>query len=191
MPYSIDGKVCLITGAASGIGRAAARKMAGLGARLAICDISSKGLDETNSLCGGGHLAQVVDVSSSEACDDFVNTTVSYYSRLYYVFNCAGVNPTAYALTDTTDDYWDRLVNTNLKGTYAVTRAAIPHLPSGSSIVNVSSMMGVTVAANYAIYCTTKWGIVGFTKVASPGYSPFMKDDHSWLTKFDLRLTLR
>jgi NAD(P)-dependent dehydrogenase (short-subunit alcohol dehydrogenase family) len=105
-----------------------------------------------------------VDVSSSEACNNFIDATVTHYKRLDHVFNCAGVNPTAYALTDTTDAYWDKLVNTNLKGTYAITRAAIPHLPPGSSIVNVSSMMGVTVAANYAIYCTTKWGIVGFTK---------------------------
>jgi NAD(P)-dependent dehydrogenase (short-subunit alcohol dehydrogenase family) len=164
MPCIFEDKVCLITGSASGIGRATAAKMASLGARLALCDINLEGLNETNTLCGGGHLAQVVDVSSSEACNNFIDATVTQYTRLDHVFNCAGVNPTAYALTDTTDAYWDRLVNTNLKGTYAITRAAIPHLPSGSSIVNVSSMMGVTVAANYAIYCTTKWGIVGFTK---------------------------
>ena len=168
MPYTFKSKICLITGAGSGIGRATAGKMASLGARLALCDINSEGLTETNSLCGGGHLAQVVDVSSFEACSKFINHAINHYTGLDHIFNCAGVNPTAYALTDTTDDYWDRLVNTNLKGTYAITRAAIPHLPSGSSIVNVSSMMGVTVAANYAIYCTTKWGIVGFTKVSAP-----------------------
>lgn len=166
MPYSYVGKVCLITGSASGIGRATAVKMASLGARLSLCDINREGLDETNRLCGGGHLAQTVDVSSSEACNKFIDATISHHTRLDFVFNCAGVNPTAYALTDTTDEYWDRLMNTNLKGTYAITRAAIPHLQSGSSIVNVSSVMGVTVATNYAIYCATKWGIVGFTKVS-------------------------
>ena len=181
MPYKFDSKVCLVTGSASGIGRATAAKMASLGARLALCDINLEGLDETNTLCGGGHLAQVVDVSSSEACNSFIDAIISHYTRLDHVFNCAGVNPTAYALTDTTDAYWDRLVNTNLKGTYAITRAAIPYLPSGSSIVNVSSMMGVTVAANYAIYWTTKCGIVGFTKamVFGPGYNPCAK--HTWL----------
>lgn len=149
-----------------------AAKMASLGARLAICDINLQGLIATNDLCGGGHLAEIVDVASSEACNSFIVTIINHYSRLDHVFNCAGVNPTAYALTDTTDAYYDRLANTNLKGTYSITRAAIPHLPSGSSIVNVSSMMGVTVAANYAIYCMTKWGIVGFTKAMALELGP-------------------
>ncbi|KAK3715227.1 hypothetical protein LTR37_007194 [Vermiconidia calcicola] len=164
MSYRFDERVVLITGSASGIGRATATKLAGLGARLALSDINADGLAETDRLCGGGHLTRVFDVGSSEACNDFVTITVERLGRLDHVFNCAGVNPTAYALTDTTDAYWDKLVNTNLKGTYATTRAAIPHLPPGSSIVNVSSVMGVTAAANFAIYNITKWGIVGFTK---------------------------
>ena len=172
MPYRFDGKVVVITGAASGIGRAAAQKLASLGAKLAICDVNSDGLNETNALCGGGHLVGVFDVGSSEACDRFILTTVERRGRLDNVFNCAGVNPTAYALTDTTDAYWDKLVNTNLKGVYNITRAAIPHLSAGSSIVNVSSVMGVTVATNYAIYCATKWGIVGSTKAMALELGP-------------------
>ena len=117
MAYIFDGHVCLITGAASGIGRATAVKMASLGASLAIQDINFEGLTETNSLCGGGHLAEIFDVGSSEACNNLVLATVSRFGRLDHVFNCAGVNPTAYALAETTDEYWDKLVNTNLKGT--------------------------------------------------------------------------
>lgn len=164
MSYRFDGRVCLITGAASGIGRATAQKMVSLGASLALSDINSEGLSETNSLCGGGHLVEEFDVGVPEACNSFIATISDRFGRLDYVFNCAGVNPTAYALTDTTDAYWDKLVNTNLRGTYNITRAAIPQLKSGASIVNVSSVMGVSVAANYAIYCATKHGIVGFTK---------------------------
>ena len=106
MPYRFEGRVCLVTGAASGIGRATAVKMASLGAKLAISDINFEGLSETNELCGGGHLAEIVDVASSEACDSFVAAIISRLGRLDHVFNCAGVNPTAYALTDTTDAYW-------------------------------------------------------------------------------------
>lgn len=153
-----------LSGAASGIGRATAQKMASLGAKLALSDINSEGLAETDKLCGGGHLMDIFDVGSSEACNNFIATIMSRLGRLDHVFNCAGVNPTAYTLTDTTDAYWDKLMDTNLRGTYNITRAAIPHLQAGSSIVNVSSVMGVTVAANYAVYCATKWGIVGFTK---------------------------
>jgi NAD(P)-dependent dehydrogenase (short-subunit alcohol dehydrogenase family) len=164
MAYRFDGKVCLITGAASGIGRATALKMSSLGARLALSDINQGGLNETNTLCGGHHLLQVFDVGSSSACNTFIETIIKDLGRLDFVFNCAGVNPTAYELTETTDEYYDLLMNTNLRGTYNITRAAIPHLKEGAAIVNTSSVMGVTVAANYAIYCATKFGVVGFTK---------------------------
>lgn len=172
MPYRFDGAVCFITGAASGIGQATAKKMASLGAKLALSDINADGINETVRACGDGHLSAVFDVADSKACRGFLDTTMHYFGKLDHVFCCAGVNPTAYALTDTTDAYFDKLVDTNLKGTYNVTRAAIPHLTPGGSIVNVSSIMGVSVAPNYAIYCATKWGIVGFTKAMAMELGP-------------------
>ncbi|KAK4539532.1 hypothetical protein LTR36_010877 [Oleoguttula mirabilis] len=172
MSYRFDGKVCLITGAASGIGRATAQKMASLGAKLALSDINSGGLAETNALCGGEHMIEIVDVGSSQACNDSVSATVTRLGRLDFLFNCAGVNPTAYALTETTDAYYDKLMNANLRGTYNMTRAAIPHLQEGAAIVNTSSIMGLNVAANYAIYCATKFAIVGFTKAMAMELGP-------------------
>lgn len=157
-------KVTLITGAASGIGRATALKIASQGSKLALQDINEAGLKETNDLCGDGHYQEVFDVASSENCNAFISNTINTLGRLDFVFNCAGVNPTAYQLTATTDAYFSKLVDTNLKGTYNITRAAIPHLHEGGSIVNVSSTMGVSASAEYAIYCATKWAIVGFTK---------------------------
>ncbi|KAI7548891.1 NAD(P)-binding protein [Hortaea werneckii] len=148
----------------SGIGRATAQKMASLGATLSLSDINAGGLAQTHELCGGKHMTKTVDVGSSHTCNDYVSETVARLGRLDYVLNCAGVNPTAYPLTETTDDYYNKLMDTNVKGTYSITRAAIPHLPAGGGIVNVSSIMGVTVAPQFAIYCATKWAIVGFTK---------------------------
>merc|ERR1711939_444447 len=153
MSYRFDGKVCLITGAGSGIGRATAQKMASLGATLSLSDINAGGLAQTHELCGGKHMTKTVDVGSSNTCNDFVSETVARLGRLDYVFNCAGVNPTAYPLTETTDEYYNKLMDTNVKGTYSITRATIPHLPAGGGIVNVSSIMGVTVAPQFAIYC--------------------------------------
>lgn len=80
------------------------------------------------------------------------------------VFNCAGINPTSIPLEDTPDEYWDKLVNVNLKGVFNVTRAAIPHLKSGASFVNVSSISGIRGSAMQAVYCTTKFGLIGFSK---------------------------
>ncbi|KAF2767476.1 NAD(P)-binding protein [Teratosphaeria nubilosa] len=172
MSKRFEGKVCLITGAASGIGRATAERMAAMGAQLALADINAEGLAKTTEFCEGSHLFRPFDVGSSGACSDFITATLSHFNRLDYVFNCAGVNPTAYALTETTDEYFDKLTNTNLRGTYNMTRAAIPHLQPGSAIVNVSSVMGLTVSAEYAIYCATKWAIVGFTKAMAMELGP-------------------
>lgn len=172
MSYRFDGKVCLVTGAASGIGRATAQKMALLGASLALSDINFSGLAETNTLCGGGHLAEIFDVGSSQACEAFVASTITKFGRVDFIFNCAGVNPTASPLTETTDAYWDKLMNTNLRGTYNITRAVMPHLRAGASVVNVSSILGLVGAAGNAIYCATKFGIIGFTKAMALELGP-------------------
>lgn len=161
-------RVCLITGAASGIGRSTAIKMASQGCRLALFDLNLAGVMETRQLCDRTeeHYPAKFDVSNAEDVDQHVQFVANTMGRIDFVFNCAGVNPTSYRLTETTDAYWDKLMNTNLKGTYLVSRACIPHLEkqTGSGIVNVSSTMGIQAQADFAIYCATKFGVVGFTK---------------------------
>ncbi|KAF7186905.1 3-oxoacyl-[acyl-carrier-protein] reductase FabG [Pseudocercospora fuligena] len=166
-------KLCIITGAASGIGRATAIKMASHGSTLALSDINMKGLEETRSLCQNSenHSIATLDVGSSSAVNEYIEK-IGEGKKVDFVFNCAGVNPTAYELTETTDAYWDKLTNTNLRGTYNITRACIPKMSAGSSLVNVSSIMGTSVAPKYAIYCATKWGIVGFTKAMALELGP-------------------
>lgn len=106
-----------------------------------------------------------MDVTSKEDVELRVSEVVSTLGRLDHVFNCAGINPTNYALTETTDEYWDTLVNVNLKGLYLVTRATIPHIATpGGSYVNVSSVCGLYPQALQAIYCATKHGVIGFSK---------------------------
>ena len=84
--------------------------------------------------------------------------------KIDFVFNCAGVNPTSIPLEDTSDAYWDRLVNTNLKGVFLVTRACLPHFSRGSAIVNVASICGIRGSALQSVYCTTKFGLIGMSK---------------------------
>lgn len=165
MSKQFEGKVIFLTGAASGIGRATAIKLSTLGGILFITDINEKAVQETLTLCpGDNHTTHILDVSKTAACTEAVNLAVEKYGQIDHIFNCAGVNPTPYNLEDTTDEYWDKLMDTNLKGTYVVTRAAIPHLKAGSSFVNVSSICGVRPTANIAIYCATKYGLIGFSK---------------------------
>lgn len=167
MSSSLQGKVILITGAASGIGRATAVKLASLGARLALTDTNEKGLLETAELASPAEVITAeLDVSNSAQVNVVIAETIQYFTRLDHVFNCAGVNPTAYSLTEVTDEYFDKLVGVNLKGTFNVTRAAIPHMKdhSGCSFVNVSSVLGQRPGKEVAVYCATKFAIIGFTK---------------------------
>jgi NAD(P)-dependent dehydrogenase (short-subunit alcohol dehydrogenase family) len=145
--------------------RATAIKLASLGASLALCDINYDNLSSTAKACAPTprHLDDV-DVSSTKEVNKLVSDTMEKFGRIDMVFNCAGINPTSIPLEDTPDEYWDKLVNVNLKGVFNVTRAAIPHLKSGSSFVNVSSISGIRGSAMQAVYCTTKFGLIGFSK---------------------------
>ncbi|KAF2854284.1 short-chain dehydrogenase/reductase-like protein SDR [Plenodomus tracheiphilus IPT5] len=164
MSKSFQGKVVLVTGGGSGIGRATALKMASLGASIALCDINLTNLEAVAAPCPTPTLAQKVDVGSTPDVQSFVDATLARFSKIDYVFNCAGVNPTSIPLEDTTDAYWDKLVNTNLKGVFLVTRTVLPHLQRGAAIVNVSSISGIRGSAMQSVYCTTKFGLIGMTK---------------------------
>ncbi|KAK4865118.1 hypothetical protein LT330_001741 [Penicillium expansum] len=171
------GQVILITGAASGIGRATSIKLAIQGASLALTDINSAALSETETKCstkqpGQSHSLHTVDVSDAAAVDAMVAAVVTCHGRLDHIFNCAGVNPTPKSILETTDTYWQLLVSVNLQGTFNVCRAGIPHLRSGASVVNVSSIAGVQPCAGMAVYAATKAGVIGFSKAMAMELGP-------------------
>lgn len=159
----------VITGAASGIGRATALKLTALGADLVLFDISDNVHDvvhECRSL--DPHIrvqAHLLDVADSEACSDALKRIrPSQGPPIAHVFNCAGINPTPAPLTDTSDKYFDKLFSVNIKGYYNMTKAAIPLMGPGSSFVNVGSICGLHPQRNMAIYCATKYAVTGFSK---------------------------
>ncbi|KAI0018080.1 3-oxoacyl-reductase [Xylariomycetidae sp. FL0641] len=171
MASSLSGKVLLLTGAASGIGRGTAIKLASLGALLALTDVDEAGLGETQRLCrtadddddGGKHYVGVLDVASSTSVAAGVDAVLARFGgRLDHVFNCAGVNPTPLSLADTSEAYFDRLVAVNLKGVFHVTKATMAHVTG--SYVNVSSCSGWIPSARTAAYCATKYGVIGLSK---------------------------
>jgi NAD(P)-dependent dehydrogenase (short-subunit alcohol dehydrogenase family) len=96
--------------------------------------------------------------------NNFIASVVRKHGHIDHIFNCAGVNPTTIPTAEITDAYWDKLINTNLKGTFNITRACIPHLQSGSSFVNVSSTCGLQPNAKFPVYCATKYAVIGFSK---------------------------
>ncbi|KAF1915318.1 hypothetical protein BDU57DRAFT_518220 [Ampelomyces quisqualis] len=164
MAKPFQDKVILVTGGASGIGRATALKLASLGASMSLCDINLSALESLSSSLPTPCFTQQVDVGSTPQVESFVAATIEIFGRIDCVFNCAGVNPTSIPLEDTPDAYWDKLVNTNLKGVFLVTRTCLPHLSRGASIVNVSSISGIRGSALQSVYCTTKFGLIGMSK---------------------------
>ncbi|KAJ9133428.1 NAD(P)-binding protein [Pleurostoma richardsiae] len=168
---SLAGKVVIITGAGSGIGRATAFKAASEGAILALGDINPSGLEETFRQCQLSfdvpkalHVQFSFDVGSSSGCSSFVDAIMTVHRKIDCVFNCAGINPTRIPTEAVSDDMLDKMINTNLKGTFNMTRACLPHMRSGSSFVNVSSVAGLHPISEFAIYCATKHAVVGFSK---------------------------
>ena len=170
MMSELSKQVIIITGAGSGIGKATAIKLSSLGATLALTDINEENLKTTLAECQPAeattkaHGMWTVDVKSTSACNQLVADVVAKYGAIHHVFNCAGINPTLMDTEKIPDEYWQALVDTNLKGVFNLTRAALPHMQSGSSFVNTSSTAGTHPTAGMAVYCATKYAVVGFSK---------------------------
>ncbi|KAK6821364.1 hypothetical protein PG989_012023 [Apiospora arundinis] len=184
MSGTFTDKVGLVTGASSGIGRATAVRLAALGARLALTGRRPDALEETNRLCGGGHLLGLFDVGDAARTRAFLKEVSAVFGGIDHVFNNAGQNPTECRIEDLSDEYWENMVNTNLTGLFNVTKASLPYLRPGASFVNHSSISGIRPAPLISVYCATKYACIGFslsmalelgprgirTNVVAPGY---------------------
>ncbi|MDE2294190.1 MAG: SDR family oxidoreductase [Gammaproteobacteria bacterium] len=155
-------RTVLITGGASGMGLAIARRFREAGERVAIADRDRAALDAAVAMLGGGPevLAVPVDVASPPACADLVERTVAEFGGLDVVVNCAGVWLEG-AAERVTEAEFDRVLAVNLKGTFFVCRHAIPHLErTGGAIVNLASDAGLVGNAGASVYSASKGGVV-------------------------------
>jgi len=173
---SFVGKVVFATGAATGIGRAAALAFAREGASVVVADVSEQGNQETARMIaevGGRALAFRCDVSRAEDVKAALDQTVETFGRLDFAFNNAGVEQPIMATADLTEKEWDRIVDINLRGVFLCMRHEIPLMVKQGSgaIVNTSSGAGVKGFAGQAAYCAAKHGVVGLTKAAALDYA--------------------
>jgi NAD(P)-dependent dehydrogenase (short-subunit alcohol dehydrogenase family) len=175
MSRRFQDKSVIVTGAGSGIGRAAALAYAGEGANVIVADIDERNGQETVSqLRALGAPAEFirVDVSRAADCAAMVELAVSRYGRLDVAFNNAGINLKVAPIADVEDAQWERIVAINLTGVFLCMKHEIPAMKrnGGGAIVNTASVGGVIGTAGVTAYCATKHGVVGLTKSAALDY---------------------
>jgi NAD(P)-dependent dehydrogenase (short-subunit alcohol dehydrogenase family) len=174
----LDGKVAVITGAGSGIGRVAASLFAGEGAQVVVADVVA---DQAESAvaeivaAGGTATAVAVDVSDEDQVQAMVATAVSTYGGLHVLFNNAGIFPDDDGgLLDTPPETWAKVMEVNLKGVWLGCRAGVPAMldSGGGSIVNVASFVALVGAATAQMaYTASKGGVLALTRELAVEYA--------------------
>jgi NAD(P)-dependent dehydrogenase (short-subunit alcohol dehydrogenase family) len=173
---SFAGKVAFVTGAANGIGRAAALAFAREGASVVVADISEQGNQETARMVeglGGRALAVRCDVTRAEDVKAALDKAVETFGRLDFAFNNAGSEQPITATADLTEEEWDRVVAINLRSVFLCMKYEVPLMlkQGGGAIVNTSSGAGVKGFAGQAAYAAAKHGVVGLTRSAALDYA--------------------
>jgi len=159
----LDGKVAVITGAGSGMGREAAILFTEEGARVCVGDVNAEAAEETVSLCPGEAFAVAVDVADEEQVASMYEQTTGRFGGVDVLYNNAGISPGDDAsVLETSVDAWQRVQDVNTKGVFLCCKHGIPHLleRGGGSVINVASFVAIVGAATSQISYTASKGAV-------------------------------
>jgi 3-oxoacyl-[acyl-carrier protein] reductase len=172
----LKGKIAIITGANSGIGRATARLFAREGAKVVCCDIQetiSPRIDQLIQQEGGQAVFAIIDVTKQADCDRMVATAIEKFGDVDILYNNAGAGIRK-KLHEHTDEEWNFVLDTNLNAMFRGARAVLPHfIKKGSgNIVTTASTFGLLASAEYPGYCATKAAIVNLTREMALDYGP-------------------
>jgi len=174
---SLTGRVAIVTGGASGIGRATCFELARCGATIVVVDLSQERIDETlaelESLLDTEALGLCLSVSDETAMNDMAAQTLGRFDRIDILVACAGIlrgkGCPPRPMADVTTAEWDEVIDTNLKGTFLSNRAVLASMIRNrrGQIVNVSSTSGLKGRAFDSVYCASKFGIIGLTEAVA------------------------
>ena len=176
MDRQLDNKIALITGASSGIGRAAALLFAREGARLVLADVDVAGGEETAQMVtdkGGEAIFVRTDVSQAAQVEALVQRAVGEYGRLDCAFNNAGIAGLPVRMAEVPEDDFDRIMAVNVKGVWLCMKHEIPQMMAqgGGAIVNTASVAGLVGSHSLPIYGASKHAVVGMSKTAAVEYA--------------------
>jgi NAD(P)-dependent dehydrogenase (short-subunit alcohol dehydrogenase family) len=165
MSERLGGKIGIVTGAGSGIGRACAIALAREGARVALVGRRKHRVEEVAHEIGDRAFAIEADISKTTALNDLINETVSRFGGLNFLLNNAGVLHVGNA-EQITEDQWEQTFDLNVRAVWLLSRASLPHMRNagGGSIINVASTLGVVGARNRTAYASSKGAVILLTK---------------------------
>ena len=176
MAGRVAGKVALVTGGSSGIGRATAQIFAREGAKVVIADVNVEGSEETVGLiraAGGEAVFLKTDVAQATEVEAMVKKAVETYGRLDCAFNNAGIEGSLQTTSEYDVTVWDRVLSINLRGVWLCMKTEIRQMLSqgGGAIVNTASAAGLVAVPGMSAYVAAKHGVVGLTKTAALEYA--------------------
>jgi NAD(P)-dependent dehydrogenase (short-subunit alcohol dehydrogenase family) len=173
----VAGKVALVTGAGTGIGRAVCVRLAEEGANVVVTSRSAEHVEETcrevERACGRPAVGLQLDLTDAEAVARVVAEVADRFGSIDILSNNAGLgSPRTPSLVETTNEEWDELFRVNVTGTFWSCRAARPHMRSGGAIVNVASINAFVGAENHAAYVATKGAVMQLTRALAVELAP-------------------
>ncbi|MDQ3907270.1 MAG: SDR family oxidoreductase [Acidobacteriota bacterium] len=166
-------KVCLVSGGGSGIGKATCLRLAREGGRVAVLDINEDGNATVQEITesGGEAIFVKTDVSKSEQVRAAVNAAVEKWGRVNVVVNDAAMM-TFKPVVELPDEDWDKVLGVNLRSVFLFCKYAVPHMPAGGAIVNISSVHAHETTKNVVPYASSKGGMEAFTRGFSEEIAP-------------------
>jgi len=164
--FKLDGQTAIVTGAATGIGEAIAKRLAAAGATIAVCDLNLQGAKAVAAALPNQSFAIETDVASADSVRKTVEQVLAKTGRIDILVNNAGIAGPAAYVWEQTDEDWQRNIAINLTGVFNFCRAVAPHMRSRGygRIVNIASIAGKEGNPRMSPYSTTKAGVIGFTK---------------------------